>query len=403
MARTSFSADNKLARKVWEFGVWKWAMQYNILSRFTGTPGSDMPIIIDKKLTTNPGVEVRYDLPVPLSNPGGGDDSDIEGNEEAMSVYNMAIRIHERNNGVRINGIYSDKLKILNRSMAQAALGKWAGRELEKDFVYTLSGVGNQNTYVGEGTSSIETVNEKAPSDNRIFYGGQTIDSYRTLTSVSSDNEIGDGGSTDYENYLFGTRVIEAIKRKMEMASPMFEPINIDGRGFYIAFIHPLQEKSLKQDPKWSAVYENAFTRGLQNALFGKMALGAKNNVERMFTGAVGVYEDVIIFTVPRLLTRVAGEVFHDPNDTVHSNIASGTARIARAIFCGAGAMVCMWGQTWRRLSRYFDYQRKWGVAIDALYGCKKTCFADPGANETTNTDQEDLATFVVDTAVAED
>ena len=160
--------------------------------------GNDMPIIIDRTLQGRPGEQVIFELDMPLSNAGGTDDSDIESNEEAMSFFNFPVTIHERNHGVRSAGKMTDKRSAVKiRSKAAYAIARWSAEQVENDMIWGLSGLGNQNTYAGENTSAILTVNEKAPSSSRIFYGGQNAAG--TVIEESTDLAIGDADATDYQ------------------------------------------------------------------------------------------------------------------------------------------------------------------------------------------------------------
>lgn len=400
MADTQFLNANRLTQQKWPSTFFQYMLENMLFSKFMGT-GPENIIQIDKNLTKGPGDKVTFRLIPPLSNAGGYDDSDLEGNEEAMTAFNFPVQIHERSNAVKSAGKMTDKRTAFKiRQEATIALGRWAAEQLDNDFIYALSGLGNQNTYAGEGTSNIETVNEKAPSSSRIFYGGQTAAG--TVTTGTTDATIGQDDATDYLDFLFGTKIIDIMKRKMQMAVPKFRPIMINGKGYYVAFIHPLQTKGLQAETSavnsWSAIQAAANVRGINNPLFGKQGSGR----DRIFDGAIGVWNDVILYEYDRIQTRVAGEVF-DSGDTVDTNIVDGTARIARALFCGAQAGVVAWGQAWKRYEKNFDYNRKPGTAIDGLYGVSKTRFYDPGASQSTNTAQQDFAVYACDTCVAED
>lgn len=370
------------------------------LSKFMGTDSNSI-IQVNKGLTVKPGSNVTMRLRKPLSGAGGGDDGDIEGNEEAMTWYNYEIEVHERNHGVRSNGKMTEQFtKIDIRREATEALGDWSAEQLENDLVYAMAGLGNQDTYAGEGTADIKTVNEHAPSTNRILYGGQTAAG--ALTWVASDSAIGDDDETDYKDYKFGTKVIEVAHRKAQLASPKFRPVMIGGRGYYVMFIHPLQTKALKNESStvnsWSEIQKSANVRGPGNPLFGKKGSGP----ERMFDGIIGIWDDVILYELDRIPTRIAGEVF-DSGDTIDTYIADGTARIARALLCGAQAAGIAWAQMWRRYEKDFDYGRKPGTAMDAIYGVSKTQWNDPGIAQSANDAQDDFAVIAIDTAVAED
>lgn len=398
MAQTQILSANELTQKAWPQTMFRIMLDDMQLSKLMGE-GNDMPIITDGTLRSRPGDQIIFELDMPLSNEGGTDDSDIEGNEEAMSFFNFPVVIHERSNGVRTNGLMTDKRSAINiRSKATFALARWAGEQLENDLIWSLSGLGNQNTIIGEETSSILTVNEKAPSANRIFYGGQTVAG--VVTEEDTDSAIGDGGASDYANYLFGTKVITAVKTRARLEFPKFKPIKINGKWLYVMIIHPLQTSALINETGaagWAQIQQNANVRGDKNPLFGKLGEGEK----RMFEGSIGIWDDVMLFESNRLETRVAGEAF-DSGDVIDDFIVAGTARVARAMLLGAQAGVVGWGQSWKRRERSFDYKRKTGTATDALYGASKVRFNDPGNDQDVNTPQEDFAVYVVDTAVEE-
>ena len=399
MARTSILNANELTQKAWPQTVFRIMLENMQLSTLM-SEDNDMPIVIDRTLQGRPGDQVVFELDMPLSNAGGTDDSDIEGNEEAMSFFNFPVTIHERNHGVRSAGKMTDKRSAVKiRSKAAFAIGRWSAEQVENDLIWGLSGLGNQNTYSGEGTSAILTVNEKAPSSGRIFYGGQTVAG--VVTEESSDSAIGDATTDDAVNFLFGSKIISIVKIRAQLAFPKFKPIRIGGKKYYIFLGHPLQFKALREETGaagWAQIQANANIRGLANPLFTRQERGVG---ERMFDGIVGVIDDVILLESERIETRVGGEVF-DNGDTIDSDIVDGDYRVARGLLLGAQAGVLGWGQPWKRLERNFDYFRKPGTATDGIYAVSKVRFRDPGAGQNTNTAQQDFAVWAVDTAVEE-
>lgn len=399
---TSLLAANRLTQEKWPQTKFELMLANMQLSKFIG--GVDDIIVMDTDLQQGPGSKVTFELDMPLSNAGGFDDSDIEGNEEAMSFFNFPVEVHERSNGVRSAGIMSEKHTAIKiRTKAIFALARWSAEQIDNDLLWSLSSLGNQNTYVGEGTSPILTINELDVSANRVFYGGQTVAG--VITEETSDSLIADGGTTDYNNYLFGTKIIDIIKDRAVLTFPKLRPIFVGGKFYYVMFLHPWQIKALKAETGaagWASIQKDANVRGINNPLFTKDGTGR----DRIFDGAVGVWNDVILFSYERIETRVGGESFGDPNtatniidDTGGSGLVTGAAVIARALFCGAQAGTLAWGKPWRRLERGFDYKRKPGTATDAIYGVSKVRFNDPGANQNTNTAQEDFGVWAVDTA----
>ncbi len=401
-ADTQFLAANRLTEEKRPKTAFEYMLQNMQLSAFMGTDGNSI-FQVNKDLSVAAGKQITMRLRAPLQGEGGGNDSDMEGNEEVLSFFNYLVTVAERNNAVRSKGIMSEQYTSIDiiREATEALMGDWAPERLENDLIYAICGLGNGGTYVGEGTSDIQTVNEHAPSSSRIIYGGQT--NAGVVTTETSVSLIGDGGATDYKNYLFGTKTIDSMHIKAVMAAPKFRPIKINGKGYYVLFIHPLQGMDLQYDTNWNTTQQNANVRGLMNPLFGKS--GMSDQMQRMFSGIKGIWNDVIVYELERLPTRITGESFEDPNtatNIVDSNIADGTARICRAVMCGAQAGCIAWAQPWRKHQKDFDYGRKPGVGVDSIYGVSKTVWNDPGVDQDANTVQQDFATIVADTAATE-
>lgn len=396
MADTQMLSANRLTEEAWPDTFFQYTLENMWLSKFMGS-SADNIIQIEKKLTKSPGDKVTMRLRVPLSAAGGYDDSDLEGNEEALTWQNFPVEIHERGHAVRSAGKMTQQrskptYKTKFRREATEALGIWKAEQLENDLMYAMSGLGNQNTYAGQGTSNIETVNEKAPSTNRIFYGGQTAAG--VITRETSDSALADAAGTDYKNFLFGTKIISVLKRMAILATPKIRPIRIRGKAYHVLFLHPYQVKALRLetgDHGWAVIQSRAGVRGLGNLLF-----------QRMFDDAIGILDDVILYEYERVQTRVAGEVF-DNGDTIDAGVVDGTSAVARALFCGAQAGCLAYGQMPRRYEKDFDYNRKPGTAVDMIYGVSKSRFNDPGANQSTNTAQEDFAVIACDTCIEDD
>lgn len=399
MTATSILHANALTQQAWPKTFFEYMLQNMIFSDLMGAPGSGMPIIIDRTLVGRAGDQIIFELDQPLTGAGQGNDGTLEGNEEAMSFWNMPMVLAERGHAVVENGLMTNKRAAINIvTKGFYALNRWAAEQFENDLIYAMCGIGNQGTYAGEGGTGIETVNEVAPSANRIIRGGQTLAG--VYTEVEEDSELGDGGATDYKNYLFGTRVIEAMRVKAQLASPKIQPVLVNGRYYYVCVYHPLQRRALRAETGetgWQRIVADAYNRGMGNWLFGKQGSGK----DRMFNGIDGVYDDVILYCSERMPTRIAGEVL-DAGDTIDSNIASGTARVARAVLLGAGGVAVAWGKDWSRRTKKFDYDRKTGVGTDAIYAVKKTQFRDPGSGQSTNTPGEDYGVIVADTCCAE-
>jgi N4-gp56 family major capsid protein len=328
-----------------------------------------------------------------LTGSGKGDDSTLTGYEEALDVFNMEVEVHQRRNAVKSKGKMTDQRTSINiKREGTVALGDWTKEVRELDYVYALSGIANDNQYIGETPDSeIETVNEHAPSTNRIIRIGQT-NAGAVHDAVATDSLLGADSATDYLNFLFGRQIISKVKARAKMANPKFRPINIGGKSYYVMLLHPYQVMALRNEVgdattgfmSWTAIQAAAGVRGNENPLFQKMV-----------NGAIGIFDDVILFEYDRILTRAAGEVF-DAGDAIHSNVPAGVV-VARSLFLGAQAATLAWAKLPTPAIEEFDYKDKTGVAIDMIYGVSKSVFTTKDINGT-GTDQEDFATYCVDT-----
>lgn len=189
------------------------------------------------------------------------------------------------------------------------------------------------------------------------------------------------------------------------MMDPILKPIPFSGgKHYWLWLIHPLQAEQLQNDSDWISAQQNANVRDLfLNPMFSKMDFGVKHKaMERPMIGALGIINDIVLVTYQKAEDRIAGEVFEAAGDAVHTNIADNTYRIARSLILGQEAGVISWGKRWMPHKKDFDYGRFPGMAMDAMYGCRKVNFRDPGVSQSTNTAQQDMGVVVVDTAVVD-
>ena len=131
----------------------------------------------------------------------------------------------------------------------------------------------------------------------------------------------------------------------------MIRPLKISGADHYLCFLHPDQVYQLRgqtNTAQWADIQKAAM-------------MGGKVSDNPIFTGALGVYNGVILHESTRVPT-------------------TGTAGYRRAIFAGAQAGVIAFGQgnsansmSWDE--EMFDYGNKLGVSAGAIFGLKKTVF----------------------------
>jgi N4-gp56 family major capsid protein len=137
--------------------------------------------------------------------------------------------------------------------------------------------------------------------------------------------------------------------------SPL-RPIRIEGDDYFVAFIHPYQTFQLRNNTntgQWQDIQKAAMT-------------GGKVKDNPIFTGALGIYNGVVLHECPYLPLMTIG--------------ASGANAGIRAVLCGAQAAAYAVGgdggdteMSWAE--EMFDYGNKLGVTAGRIFGIKKSQF----------------------------
>ncbi len=235
-----------LVKKLWSKDLWYEVQEELFFKRFT-SEGADS--IIQKKtdLKKERGDQITIPLLMKLSGSGITGDSTLEGNEEQMTFYDMAVTVDQVRNAVRISGrMEEQKAAVDMRTAAKTALKTWMVEYLEKRFFTTL------------GTS---------PTSSRVLYGG---DATIPGEIVAADK--------------LTTALISKGKRKAMMASPKIRPLKVDGKDYYVMVVHPYAARDLKTDSAWLAAQQYANVRGEKNPLFD---------------GSLGVWDGVALWEHP--------------------------------------------------------------------------------------------------------
>ncbi len=383
MAKTAFTTAHALRISKWSAVMFKYGLQNTFFGKFLGkfqreaetenTAGQGVSISTDPnaivqlrmELAKGKGDKITFPMRAPLVSEGVVGDEDLEGTEEAMSFYDFSVELKEIAHAVRTKGRLSDKRVAFDvKKQAVVGLSEWMGRKVDGYTREALSGI----------ASADGNVAANAPISLRSkWVGGETEAGELSHCTNDLDAELITSAST----WLFGPKTIQAVKRRAQMAVPKIRPLHIGGKDFYVMFLHPYQVKALKATDQWAEIQKMAGVRGDKNPIF---------------TGALGMWDGVVLHEWERLHTRLgaggstATEYF-DSGDNVPSAINA-----ARALLCGAQACVHAFGALPRPLSKKFDYGRKWGVGVDCQLTVAKTEF-----------DSKDYGVIAVDTAIEPD
>jgi len=345
-----------LRPQIWEKELYKDAID-NLYFSKNGMMGKSTNSIIQIKddLAKNKGDTITVPLTVKLSGNGVSGDSELEGNEEAISAYSDDIAIDQIRNAVRLTGLLDEQKNSYNmRSDAKEKLSTWLQEFIERQMFLKLAGVGHAsltdvNGNVVSANYNWSNTGDQVPTaDTGAGYGDRYICADYTTGADSL-------ASTD----LITPELISRAKVKAQTASPKVLPIRMDGKDYYVMFVHPWQAYDLKNNATFAQARREAEVRGKSNPIF---------------TGALGVWDGVVLHEheyVPFLDIDVVGHNFYAT--AAGTNIS---ADCFRALLCGRQAAVfakSKFGKGW--VEKTFDYENKTGFATRLIGGIQKITF----------------------------
>lgn len=350
MATTDFPANHPLAVKLWSRTLFVEVLKETAAAKYIGKGPFSM-IQIKDDTEKNPGDQITFGLRMQLNGAGVSGDATLEGNEEALTLYDDALIINQLRHAVRSGGKMSEqRVPFSVRNEAKSGLVDWWADRIDTWVLNQLAGYTPQTDVRFTGMQAVV-----APDANHQIWNEAAVTDDQSLTSA-------------------GTFTLSAIDKAMEKAktlSPGIRPIRIGGGEYYVIIIHPYQATSLRTDTstgQWLDIQKAAMT-------------GGEITRNPIFTGALGMYNRTIIIEDNRV-----------PNG-VHSGTGVAETDVRRAIFCGAQAGVMAFGRDYGAPDKFkwvetvFDYDNQLGVAAGLVSGMKKTRF-----------NSADFATIVVST-----
>ena len=343
MANTTFGVNHPLAVKLWSEKLFREALKETWIGKFIGTSSNSL---IQTLTDTQKGAgdSVYVGLRMQLSGAGVAGDDTLEGSEEALTFYRDTVTIDQIRNAVRSAGKASEqRVPYSMREEARQALGDWISNMLDTSFFNQIGGYTTESDTRKTGMQS-----PASATTGRILVAnsgaGGSASTEASLSTVAAPAT----------NSILKLSDIDRCVAYAKTASPMIRPVKIGGDSFYVMFLHPYQTWKLRADTntaQWTDIQKAAMQGGQ-----------VKDNP--IFTGALGVYNNVILHESSRVPLTVA--------------TADGNHR--RAIFCGAQSAVVAFGQdasgmktSWNE--ELFDYGNQLGVAAGLIWGLKKTQF----------------------------
>lgn len=365
MATTTIASNNALTVKLWAKKLAQEVSKATPIAPLMST-GTNSIIQLKDETQKGKGDKVTFGLRTQLIGDGVSEGTMLEGNEEALSTYNDAIMINELAHAVRVRNeqtIDAQRVLFDMREEANAGLVDWYADRMSLMFFlhvcgYTAPSIGFEGRTVTLG--GVHTGFNAVTAPTRQIFAG-------TATA-----EAGTGALTSTDT--FKLELIDKAVERAKLANPKIRPVRIDGGNHYVMYLHPTQVTSMRTNTstgQWLDIQKAAEKRGGDNPIF---------------SGALGVYNNVILRESEHVTTGVAGT-------TTQTEVAT----VRRAVLLGAQSAVAAFGmkntpEKFKRIEETFDYQRELGVSAQTILGMKKTVF---------NNNNSDFGVIVVSTYAA--
>lgn len=360
MANTT--SNSSLRQSLWDKELYQDVMQ-NLYFMSKNMMGEGMNTVVQVKndLKKNKGQMINFGLGKKLSGNGVTGDSELEGNEEAITFYNDDVTIDQIRNAVRLTGRL-DEQKAANdlRAEAKSKGSAWIQEFIENQIFMKLGQV---------------TTTTLQRSDKSTVYSGRATWSNThlaaTLTATTTAEAAGAG--TRYINacatgldamattdILTGALITRAkIKASTTYSGNRIQPIKVDGKEYYIMFVHPWQVADLRTAGTGAAAM---WVNATQYA-------GERGSTNPLFSGALGVWDGVILHEHPFVPTATAAQAF-SVGGTAANAQAFRSILVGQQAICLANASPDGNGvaSTFMR-EETFDYGNKAGFAVGFIGG----------------------------------
>ena len=304
MATTAIATSHGLTLEQWNASLYETYQEKTFWGKFKGTD-ENSPVQVKRDLTKSKGDQVTFGLAGTLSGAGVAGNNPLSytalegigsGNEEAMVFYDQGVTIDQVRNGVRIAGAMDEqRVAFSMRNQAKSQLTDWMAR--------------NEDAALFTAINTCDIVDISA-----------------THTAVTLD------------------AIVDMKKEAMfpSGSTKKIRPITLKGgEEVFVLGINPTDAAALKKSTDFKQIHLDASARGDMNPIF---------------TGALGVYNGVII---------------HE-----HSSFGAATP-----VLFGAQAAFLAYADEVIYGEEEFDYGNQTGFMIGSIRGVELAVFNDGVTN----------------------
>lgn len=335
MAQTAYPVNAPEAVKLWRKRLARESLKATWIGKFIGDADESLIQLFDET-SKGAGDRVSVTLRMQLVGDGVLGDGTLEGNEEALATYVDNPIVDQLRHAVRSAGKMTEqRIPWKHREEAQTGLKDWWAGRMDAAF---FNQIGGYTPVIDVRYSGSQA--PVAPDAGHVQLGG-----------IANEQSLGSGN-------IFTLSLIDAAVAQAKLATPAIRPVMVNGNAMYVCFLHTYQVQSMRTNTaagQWLDIQKAATTGD-----------GSKSNP--IFTGALGVYNNVILHEAVRV-----------PHG-VRSDTGAAITTVRRAILCGAQAAAICFGQDysfekfdWNE--ELFDYGNQLGVEAGNIYGIKKLRF----------------------------
>ncbi len=351
MATTTLGVNHPLAVKAWARKLYHDVIGESYIGKFMGKSDSAL-IHVKDDLAKGPGDKITFGLRTLLTGNGIQGDDTLEGNEEALTTYSDAVYINQLRHAVRSGGKMTEqRVPFSIREEARMGLQDWWVERLETTAANQLTGYTDQadTRFTGNNATVAPTA-----SSRLIIGGGHATEASCSATTTHALK------LSDLD------KAVALAKTAVSGGRQRIRPIKIDGKSYYVVFMHPDAIYQMRRDASTAGNFYD-----LQKAAM----TGGKISDNPIITRGEFMYSNCIVH-----------EWSYLPNSTGCGSVAAdangfgGNTAFRRAVFCGAQSLVAAFGETstgqnatWTE--ELFDYSNQLGVSGGMIFGMKKAVF----------------------------
>jgi len=308
MSKSQVSTSANEAVKLWSEELFRDMIIEPFFAKMQG--GSSAIVHTKEDFMAKKGDRLRFAIRNRLTGAGVTNGETLRGKEESLVSNTTDLTLNEYRHAVSYDSLLSDQRAMFSLpEETRTAIKDWAVEKVDELFFDAINASPSKIVYSGSATSTATIADKITPS---------------LISKLRAIAKTGDN------------RAFTPIK-----------PVKVDGGEYYVLLVHPHQAYDLKIDSTFTQAQREAQARSEKNPIF---------------TGALGVWDNVIIKESERVPVTVDWG-------------AGGSTAGAKAVLLGQQSLVCGYGMRPQIVEDEFDYGAEKGVAIQLIFGTAKPVF----------------------------